>query len=136
MPKFSEGDWVLFEHEVQQITKTKEGKITEVSNGSFVLSSWDLSGRVFPLTLAGKSCADWFDYYYHDLHREEGSNKLNWPDLARHIDDLWVSTMLVLGDESATQTAYTRAQAFFREVKDKLAESRRISTSSGLKLFR
>lgn len=136
MPRFSEGEWVLFEHGVVQIKRTEAGRVKSVSTGSFETSSYDLSDRIFPLTLAGKSCADWFDYYYHDLHREEGGGKLNWPDLSRRITDLWADTMLVLDDEVKRGEAYDKAQSFFLEVKDKLRNLRRTETTDGLKLFK
>lgn len=136
MARFSEGEWALFDHEVVQIKKTEAGRVRSVSTGSFETSSYDLSDRLFPLTLAGKGCADWFDYYYHDLHREDGSGKLNWPDLARHITLLWAHAMVVLGDEEATRLAYDKAQKFFLEVKDKLRDLRRVESTVGIKLFR
>jgi hypothetical protein len=135
-PKFSKGDWLLFEHGIHQVQKTDGDRITDLSDGSFSIGGYDFSDRVYPLTLAGKNCADWFDYYYHDLHREQGSNKLNWPDLHRHITDLWAQTMDVIGDESKTKAAYDKAQTFFGEVTDKLRDIRQTETAGGLKLFR
>ena len=136
MAKFSVGDWALFEHNIVQIKKTKDNRVTSVSDGSIETGGWDLSDCLFPLTIEGKSCADWFHYHYIELHREEGSNKLNWPDLSRKIVDLWADTMLVLGDEEKTRASYDKASEFFREVKTKLADVRRLTTTDGLKLFR
>lgn len=136
MTKFFEGDWVLFEHKVGQIKETEEDRITCISDGSFEIASRDLSNRVFPMTLAGKSVTDWFDFYYHELHREDRGGKLNWPDLSRYIVDLWVGVMQVLEDEDKKKVLLDKSSSFFREVKEELAKLRDRKTADGLKLFR
>jgi hypothetical protein len=134
--EFKVGDWVLFEHKVGQLKRVEaEDGWSEFSDGMFSTSGC-LLDRCFPLTLEGKRCADWFEYYYHDLHQIDSKGKLNWLDVHREIVNLWEATMLALGREEPTKRAYKDAENFFRECKEALSSLREVRLANGVQLFR
>lgn len=61
--------------------KMEEGRITEVSDGTFCTSSRHLDVR--PLTLINKAIAEGVNYYSKELHALNAN--LNYPDIHRYL---------------------------------------------------
>lgn len=88
--QFQVGDWVFCELQVQVIKAIKEGRITEVSDGSFSMGGWEL--RCFPMCLRGKQISDAFAYRYNELHKRLPGG-WNFPDFHRHAVAEWEKCM-------------------------------------------
>jgi hypothetical protein len=130
--KWKVGDWCLFEHEVQQIKEMEGERVTSVSDGSFSLSGRDLTDRCWPMSLAGKRAADYFEHESSALHREGGV--VNWPDLARAICERFDAAMAVIDDEKRLDAVYKSAAEFFKEIRERVREQQQ-TVVGGVRLF-
>jgi hypothetical protein len=83
------GDMVICEFEICEIRGISGERVTEVSDGIFSHNSYDLSDRIFPLTLANKVCSEPFSRYKDKLLKE-GLNCFNYPDFCDFFVQKWV----------------------------------------------
>lgn len=84
------GDFGFFEYQLSQIEEMDEGKIKSISSGSIETHGNDLSYAWFPLSLKNKKISDYFEYYSDKFHESKFHTILNYPDIHRHIVELWV----------------------------------------------
>jgi hypothetical protein len=77
-------DWVIHEYSIKQVLEAQDGRVTEVSDGSFRTSGYDL--ECFPLDLRNKRLAEYVEYYEREVRKmDPGGPALNWPDIHRHF---------------------------------------------------
>jgi hypothetical protein len=118
--KFEKGDWCFCEFKLQQILEVDGDKVREVSDGSFRLSSSDLSDRCYPLDLKVKRISDSVSYYRDKLHEIKSLN-LNYPDLNRELIGRWCEMCNVRNDDKMLQKKY-----------DELAERRTLLLNNNI----
>ena len=129
------GDWIIFEYGIVQIKEVENGRVTDVSDGSFSTSGRDLSDRCYPLTLSNKNAADYVESYSARVHREGGPG-LNYPDLHGKAVQLAHGIMsLPESDIEGRKKAYEAVSNFYRTLFDTLRDSKRLSVE-GVSLFR
>lgn len=118
---YSLGDWVLCEFEVQQITGMEEDRMTSVSDGTGTLSSYDLSDKVFPLTLRNKADSAYFKYLYDKLIKEYNLPGLNYPEIHRKFVSVWKETMQIPDEfRKGRGVLLQEIQEFFSEIVKKI----------------
>lgn len=132
-PKFKKGDWCFCEFKLQQIKDTKEERITEVTDGRFSLSSYDLTDRCFPIDIRIKNISDSVDYWREQFHALK-HNSLNHPDLNRELIRRWIE-MCVETDDKKLQLLYDKLDEFGRGVKDAVANIKYTEVSD-VRIFR
>lgn len=99
MTQLKKGDWCFCEFKLSQIINTEENRITEVSDGNFRTSSYDISDRCFPLDITIKRFSDTAEYWSKKFH-ELNYSALNHPDLNRELVSRWVEMCKSKNDEA------------------------------------
>ena len=113
---FSEGDWVVYDLKIGQISALRDDQIAEFTDGLFRTSGRGLADFCRPLTLRNKVIAESIDHYYQTLHRQDGSAGFNFPDIKRYFSDLALSA--IDGGDETRDAAYQKAQTFVRDARD------------------
>ena len=131
---FKVGDWCFCEFKLQQITDMTEGRITEVSDGIFILYSFDLSDRCFPLEMDIKRISDDVAYWSRKFHDLQNS-ALNHPDLNRRLGSLWVKMCKNKDDVEELERWSGVLSAFGNMVVEKVRGAGSIEID-GIPLFR
>ena len=131
---FKVGDWCFCEFKLQQITDMTEGRITEVSDGIFILYSFDLSDRCFPLEMDIKRISDDVAYWSRKFHDLQNS-ALNHPDLNRRLVSLWVKMCKNKDDVEELERWSGVLSAFGNTVVEKVRGAGSIEID-GIPLFR
>lgn len=134
--KFAVGDWVIHNYEIKQIKRMEEGKVVEVTCGSFSTSSSDLTYDIRPLTLKTKRYAESIEYYYKELDKLPGSRSLNWPDINRHFSDLCLKAI----DDPKEKYQEGEVNKYLQEARDFVQKTRDalsgVQSVNGVDLFR
>lgn len=114
--QFSVGEWVFCEFELSLIRRMDdEGRVREITDGSFSHSGFDLTDRCRKLTYEMKQIADAFAYESQRIHRE-GSRGLNYPDIHRWLVNHWTVTCDHLADTEALKADYKALSDFVNTV--------------------
>jgi hypothetical protein len=132
--KFKQGEWCFCEFKLQLIMKTKENRITEVSDGMFNLVSSDLSDRCYPLELKVKRISDTVVYWSEKFH-ELKNNALNHPDLNKELIRRWVELCNHREDKNRSKELYDSLSNFSSSVLRKV-EDLNLEEVEGVRLFR
>lgn len=131
--KFKKDDWCFCEFKLQQIMEVKDGRITDISDAWFRLSSSDLSDRCFPVNMEIKRISDTVAVYSREFH-ELNNNSLNHPDLNRELIRRWVE-MCKETDNEKLQKLYDGLSKFCNEIKRKVRDLS-YEQVEGINLFR
>ena len=82
-------DFGFFEYNLCQIKKMDGIKIISVSDGHFETCGGNLTDGWFSLSLRNKTISNYFEYYSNKFHDSKFSSSLNYPDIHRHIVNMW-----------------------------------------------
>lgn len=134
MPSAKVGDWCFCEYKLSQIMEMDEGRITEVSDSMFRHSGHDLSDRCFPLSLMNCNISMCFQDMSDKIH-SKGSNSLNYPDIHRHLVELWVNACTNADVKEKAQKLIEDGNKFIQEILDKCQSLNHLSVQ-GIPLFR
>lgn len=133
--EYKVGDWVFCEYELSYIKELKEGRITEVSDGSCSHGSYDLSDRIFPLERFIKVISESYKHYYDELHKYD-FNGLNWPDIHRWFVNHWVETCKNKnGDKDYFRKRWDEVRDFVNGFRDNYKDMK-VKTVGGVSILR
>lgn len=131
--KFQKGDWCFCEFKLQQVQETTDNRITSVSDGSFSLSSNDLSDRCFPLELDVKRISDSVSYWSEEFHKIKVN--INHPDLNRELISRWVEMCEHRKDADTLKMLYKRLDQFGQSIVNRVRDLT-YEEIEGVRLFR
>jgi hypothetical protein len=131
--QFKKGDWCFCEFKLQQIVRVDESRITEVSDGNFSLSSYDLSDKCYPLDLSVKRISDTVAYFSDELHKTKLN--LNFPDLNREWVRRWCEMCDVRKDTEKLRKMYKDLEDFYTAILGRVT-TLKTEEVSGVRLFR
>jgi hypothetical protein len=133
-PKFKQGDWCFCEFKLQQVKKTEEDRITEVSDGFISHSSSDLSDRCYPFEMKYKLISDEVAYWNRTF-RELHNNALNYSDLNRKLIEMWCEMCDNADNEETLKTLYRKLSEFGNAIVSKVRDLS-YEEIDGVRLFR
>lgn len=116
---FKEGDWVLCDFKLQQITKTRGDCITNLSDGIFKMSGGDLSKHCFPLTLSINKVSIIASYWSREFTSSRIKG-LNHPDLHRALVSRWVDVCENIDNEELVKAKLEKLSEFGKSVMEKI----------------
>lgn len=132
---FKEGDWCFCEFALQQIGEcTDDGRIRNVSDGAFNLSSHDLSDRCFPLEMSVKRISDSVAYWSRQFDKLN-HNGLNHPVLNRELIRRWAEMCELRDNTEAVQILTKKLNDFASSVIYRVNDLRNDEVE-GVSLFR
>ncbi len=129
-------DMCFFEFELSQVTKVKDGKVTEISTGYMRTSTGDsFNDGCFPVSLHVKLISDAYDSWSKKLHKE-GNNGLNYPDIHMWLVAHWAKTCSKREDDKWLETRYKELREFATEILELCKNYTDVITKSGIRLLR
>lgn len=134
MTQWKVGDWCFSNFELCQIKEMKGDKITSVSDGQINRSGFSLNYCCFPLDMKIKRISDAVKYWYDRLHALNGIS-LNYPDIVRHLESVWVSMCESKGNDTVVNEMNDLLKEFCLTIIQKVETIRRESTN-GIQIFR
>lgn len=120
---FKKGDWCFSEFQLKQIKKMEDGRITSVSDGSFITGSYDLTDECFPVTMEIKKVSEEFEYWRRKIH-ELNCNSLNHPEIHRDLVQRWVRICEKIDDKEFVKEQLNFLESFCTEIIKTVKELR------------
>jgi hypothetical protein len=139
------GDWLMQEYAVKQVIEditqydNGAGPAATLSDGMFQISGCDMLERTRPLTRRNLAIAHTFKYQYDYLHRLN-DNSINWPDLARWLEQKWLDACDTPerkgeNEEKELSKIFTELNDMVKQIETMSKEKKKIVVD-GLKVFK
>lgn len=89
--KWKVGDWCYWDFQLSEVLQVdKEGRVSNLSNGYISGGAYDNRPSMVPVTLQNKVIAEAVEHAKEEVREAESGVGLNWPDIAREFEQLWL----------------------------------------------